>query len=376
MNKHGLYSQLGFEFQKLVFVYNVLGMGSSNQIIYEGCDDVEISSTYFPLFKLYDDSNPNKLIQVKSGNVDVATLKKVLMNWLIVLDKNKEYRLFLENKISFDYNDKSFIDKFVEEILTTTKRKNAIIRQVKDLYINDADKLKEDTLWIINNFKIDHYGLMDIKARSYELFKKDFSRANDNEIILQEQFDDFLRIIRSEIADKILEKIQLTLTRRELYNIVEDVRNRINEDKYDISYSEFKPTSEKKAELLLSKNGESIKQLKLVTHEKSRIIDYLVEQIFYEDFKSHFETIEKIKEIKDLEYLAHSNYEDVLFELEDESYTPKKLFIKTTSKELKSPLFLPQSSNISFYSRGCYIHLTDDTVDENLKIRWGELNED
>ena len=75
MNKHGLYSQLGFEFQKLVFVYNVLGMGSSNQIIYEGCDDVEISSTYFPLFKLYDDSNPNTLIQVKSGNVDVATLK-------------------------------------------------------------------------------------------------------------------------------------------------------------------------------------------------------------------------------------------------------------------------------------------------------------
>ena len=99
MDKYGLYSQLGFEFQKLVFVYYSLGIGSNNQITYEGCDDVAISSVYFPLFKLYDDSNPNTLIQVKSGIVDIQTFKKVLMNWLLVLDKNKEYRLLLENQI-------------------------------------------------------------------------------------------------------------------------------------------------------------------------------------------------------------------------------------------------------------------------------------
>ena len=375
MDKYGLYSQFGFEFQKLVFVYYSLGIGSNNQITYEGCDDVEISSVYFPLFKLYDDSNPNTLIQVKSGIVDIQTFKKVLMNWLLILDKSKEYRLLVENQLSFDY-DNNFIDELTKEILTTTKRRSAIIRQVKEIYINIVEQLKEDLLWLINNFKIEQHGIKDIKQKSYELFKRDFYRANDKEIILQEQFDDFLMIIRSEIADKILEKTQFALTRRELYNIIEDVRNRINEEKYDVSYSEFKPTSRKKAEQLFSKDGESVKQLKLITRQNSRIIDYLIEQIFYEDFKSHFEAIEKINEIKDLEYLAHSNYEDVLFELEDESYTPKQLFIRTTNKELKSPLFLPQSSNINFYSRGCYIHLTDDKVEEELRIRWGDSDED
>ena len=375
MDKYGLYSQFGFEFQKLVFVYYSLGIGSNNQITYEGCDDVEISSVYFPLFKLYDDSNPNTLIQVKSGIVDIQTFKKVLMNWLLILDKSKEYRLLVENQLSFDY-DNNFIDELTKEILTTTKRRSAIIRQVKEIYINIVEQLKEDLLWLINNFKIEQHGIKDIKQKSYELFKRDFYRANDKEIILQEQFDDFLMIIRSEIADKILEKTQFALTRRELYNSIEDVRNRINEEKYDVSYSEFKPTSRKKAEQLFSKDGESVKQLKLITRQNSRIIDYLIEQIFYEDFKSHFEAIEKINEIKDLEYLAHSNYEDVLFELEDESYTPKQLFIRTTNKELKSPLFLPQSSNINFYSRGCYIHLTDDKVEEELRIRWGDSDED
>lgn len=375
MDKYGLYSQLGFEFQKLVFVYYSLGIGSNNQITYEGCDDVEISSVYFPLFKLYDDSNPNTLIQVKSGIVDIQTFKKVLMNWLLVLDKNKEYRLLLENQILFDYGN-DFIEELTKEILATSKGRKAIIRQVKDVYIGSAEQLREDLLWLINNFKIENYGIIDIEQKSYELFKRDFARANDKEIILKEQFDDFLMIIRSEIADKILERTQFTLTRRELYNIIDDVRNRINENKYDISYSEFKPTSKKKAEQLFSKNGESVKQLKLITRQNSRIIDYLIEQIFYEDFKSHFEAIEKVNEIKDLEYLAHSNYEDVLFELEDESYTPKELFIRTTNKELKSPLFLPQSSNINFYSRGCYIHLTDDEVEEEFKIRWGDSDED
>ena len=156
MNRHGLYAQLGFEYQKLVFVYFLLNIGKSNQITYEGCDDVEITADYFPLFKVYDDTNPNTFIQVKSGDVDKSILQKVFMNWLLILDRNKEYTLFLEKSISIDYQEVGFIDELIEGIIKTAKRKNAIIRQVKDKYIGRIDELREDLTWIINNFRVEN----------------------------------------------------------------------------------------------------------------------------------------------------------------------------------------------------------------------------
>ncbi|MBQ6980286.1 MAG: hypothetical protein IJQ07_06545 [Clostridia bacterium] len=375
MNKAGLYAQSGFEYQKLVFTFFSLKMGHYNEVTYESCDDVEISNSYFPLFSIIDNTQPNTLIQVKSGDVDKETLKRVFVNWLLVFDPNKKFTLFLENPLVINYKEESFLDELINDVLTTKASCKSIIRQAKNKFENATKTLQDNLKEIIEKFVIENYSIDQVKEESFSLFKTFYS-PDDNEILNQERFEDYLRLIRSEIADKILERRPFVLTWRNLFNLIEDVRSRINADQYDISYTEFKASSDQKVDKLLSKNGDSVKQLKLITSDPSKILDFLTEQVFYEDFKSHFDSIEKTKEINDLEFLAFANYNDVMFELESEHASPKTIFIKTTNKELKSALFKSNSSSINFYSRGCYIHLTDNDVPDEIKIKWGDVHED
>ena len=81
----------------------------------------------------------------------------------------------------------------------------------------------------------------------------------------------------------------------------------------------------------------------------------------------------KNAEISNIELNANTNFNDVKGELisNNELISPAKLFYNSIKRDIRSPLFKMDSGQYNFYKKGCYIHLTDDGVDESISISWG-----
>ena len=81
------------------------------------------------------------------GNI----FKKILLNWLLKLDSDKQFICILENEISLP--DEDFADAFAKEIIESSKKKDALISRVKVKYSTQKnfDDLKIDIYFQIQN---------------------------------------------------------------------------------------------------------------------------------------------------------------------------------------------------------------------------------
>lgn len=288
MNKAGLYAQAGFEYQKLAFIYFSLQMENLSEITYEGVDDIEFTSPDFPTCYYRISSIKTKLIQVKSGNISKDIVKKVLLNWLLAFDSSQEYICITEHDIAIDFKNQAFFNELINDIETTNKKASSIIKQVKDFYSEKSTELKQNLHWLIDNAKFIKLDVSDLKSLSYELFEKTYTSKDEYEVIKQSQFEELEKTIRSNLADQMLLKKPYTLSHRSLINQITNILIKINRNNYDVDFTEFKDTAGSKIDKLLNGNGDSIKQIKLVTTRTEDLLTYLTEQIFYEDFRSHF----------------------------------------------------------------------------------------
>lgn len=377
MTNSGITAQYGFEFQKLAFIYYALKLAPENNIIYEGQDDVEISKPEQSV-RFYQS---NSFIQVKSGTVTNSILKKIFMNWLFSKGQPEQFICILENTMTIDYKVQSFADEIIQDIKNTkVNSKASIVWKLNKKYENDAEALKNDLNILIQKAQFISYSLEELNEECFNQFASEYGADTSFLSVNYERFGELYSSINYRISRTILKKESYILPFKELQKIISDVREKINDACYDISFDKFKARSKEKVEKILTMNTESVKQLKLVFPDNSEaIVNGLVEQIFYEDLRLYYSNIEKDEEIYDMEYNAHSNYEDVLqeFNATGELETPYKLYKKTTMQTINSPLF-PQlnSSGFKFYNRGCYIHLTDSEIDNDLKIKWGKTDED
>ena len=146
MDNSGIISQYGFEYQKLVFIYYAIQINNMDSIIYEGQDDVEIEENALAKFQ-----TSRSLCQVKSGEITSSIFKKILLNWLLKLDSDKQFICILENEISLP--DEDFADAFAKEIIESSKKKDALISRVKVKYSTQKnfDDLKIDIYYQIQN---------------------------------------------------------------------------------------------------------------------------------------------------------------------------------------------------------------------------------
>ena len=370
MGNPGITTQYGFEFQKLVFMYYALQLSVGNTIIYEGADDVELSGTdVLNRFRL-----GNCYIQAKSGNVTQSTAEKIFCNWLLAFNNDNEYKCVIERPLVCDYRNNSFRDDLIKKICEAKGRSDSLFVKVKKLYyINDVKELSEKLDFLINKAEFIQYSFDELYLTVKNNFAAEYCADTSVSFLHDERFGAIYDTICLAIRDAMINKISYVLPHKDLFKLISDVQSRMNNNRYDVSFSKFKAKSTSKLKEILKSESDAVKQLKVVfNNDVEQIMDNLTEKIFYEDLRNFFLQMSREDDIYDLEYLAHSNYKDVIIQLKlnGDDLVPQKIYRMTIDSDLESVLLSTSSANNKFYKRGCYIHLTDTDVDDELKIKW------
>lgn len=374
MNKAGLYSQRGFEFQLRFFVLNFLKLNKGEEILYEGMDDIELANDYIPIMGV------NKLgssfIQVKSGDVDRDIFKKIIMNWLLNYDENREYKCCFENPLSENYlQDKdSFANNLIDDITSTDKSNRSIIGKLKALYTNKINILKDRILHLINQLRINVKNEDNLNLEIKTIYKNHYAEDNVPDIINDNRIEYLINSVRGKIADSIMKVITPKFKYKDLIDYLYKATEAINDNNFDMTFFDFKTRNTNRVYQYLDKSI-AAKQLRLVKDDDQFIINNLVEEIFYKQFREFFINTNSEYHINNLELSANENYNRARMELDSNTLTPLSLYLKTTGKKLESPLFKNNSTNNNFYSEGCYVFLTDDDAPEQFKIEWGKLDD-
>ena len=375
MDNSGIITQYGFEYQKLVFIYYAIQINNTDSIIYEGQDDVEIEEEK----ALWKFQTLKSLCQVKSGDVTLPVFKKIILNWLLKMDQAERFICISENKVPV--YDEEFVDTFTKEIIDSSKRKDALISRVKVKYSTqkNSDDLRSDIKKLLSEAEFLSRDVDTLLEESIKKFAELYCADTDSKVVFRERYLTLCDNIHKRITQSVLKKEKYALSYRELFGEISTVREAITDSKYDIPFTEFKKRADAAMTRILDSQSDAVRQLKLVfPKNEEAVIHGLTEQMFYEDLRQHFVSINKQQEIYALENLAKYNYDRTLQDFVGYGIVrdPYKTYAKTIDKPLSSPLPPESSSNFLFYRHGCYIHLTDTDIDEDLKIKWGEIEDE
>ena len=374
MDNSGIISQYGFEYQKLAFVFYAIQMNNSDSIIYEGQDDVEIEDEK----NLANLQTRHILCQVKSGTITSNIYEKIVLNWLLKMEQAEQFICVAENPFSLP--SESFVEEFSKKILDSNKKPTALMSKVKAKYSTqkNADDLKADIQKLLEKTEIICKSIDTLLEDSIKKFAELYCADTDSVVIHRERYLKLSDSIHKQITQSIMKKEKYILSYRFLFPEISATLEAINDLRYDVSFTEFKGRLKPRMTKILNSQSDAVKQLKLVfPQDDNAIIEGLTELMFYDDLRQLFVGINKQKEINDLEHLAKFNYDETLrdFAGYGEPRTPYSTYKRTIEKKLSEPLPPENSPNFTYYKYGCYIHLTDTGVEEELKIKWGEIEE-
>lgn len=373
----GITSQYGFLYQRLIFVYKVLkNISPSCLFVFEGKDDIDVLPAEQISSITQDQST---YVQVKSGTVDQNCFNKIICNWLLMNDKpDPTYVLILENELSFEYDIDSQIANIYDYITKgKEKKRTAISRKTYELFkayidIDDTDCVKQKIKTILEMYTKTIISLDDLERTLLEIFKRDYCQdVVQYDIATQKRFNRFLQLLNAEIDNAIKSRAPYSLIYSQFFSIVSRVREEISDTKYTVDVTKYRKDFNSEATRIVTENSSrEVKQLMLVNPDAKFIVDNIINELFYKDFRQVYE-IHKETSISNIEETAHENFKDARFSLSpDEQKLPKKVFTETVDRPIVSDLM----PNSPIYRKGCYVYLTGDFVDEEKQITWGDDN--
>lgn len=376
MNNAGITAQYGFLFQRKAFILLALeNAGTKQTFTFEGKDDIEISADE----SIYSVKMPNSnYIQVKSGVVNEVCFCKIICNWLL-LDKTESDAiiLFAENQPEIQISNitKNAILNYI--LQGKEKKGNSIARQSYNKFQSLIETDRNSFLEKIENFlktvEIQICTMDNLDRRLEEIFFKNYCQdITEYELAKSKRLERFISYINQELDAKIKLKQSCTLLYADLIKMIMKTRDEINDHKYIAKIPELKRRARDKAVQLVKGNTiREVKQLYLVDNQDDFVIDGIVHELLYKDFRDVYISQKEV-EIINLEQNAHENYKTVKFSLDGpEASTPKKLYQNTVATPIEDSL-LPDGP---VYRKGCYIFLTREDIDEDSQITWGDYDE-
>ncbi len=340
-SNNGVYTQYGFEFQKVAFIYHILNNTdylTGVTYIYEKDDDVKITNHEKTL-----------LIQCKTSANQISTdiIYKTFKYWSDYYNKHKNEKITFILHTDNIFNIKKAKEKIINSNLYDTDTKNYIF--------NNLEYEKTTVEELFNNIKM--------------LLCNKFFKSVINDNIKNDITHDFINYMLSLLGKKILNSKKDENEHGELSNddiqdiIIElkDYKNNFNTN-IDRKRKEFDNDIE---ELLLSNIKEEVRQLRTIDLPDFMIKKYIGYMMIYEYVKSNYDDIEK-KSFDNNERQAFDNYEKVLYI--DKPKFPNELFSKTIDKVINITRVAQEINQ--FVSDGCYIYLTKEDTPSDKRIRW------
>lgn len=376
MNNAGITAQYGFLFQRKAFVLFALeNTGTKQTFTFEGKDDVEISTNECIYSVKTADSN---YIQVKSGTVDESCFCKIICNWLL-LDKipSDTLILFAENQLEVPISNVTK-DAILEYILKgKEKKKSSIARKTynkfQDIIETDRDAFLEIIDRHLQAIKLQVCSMDNLDRRLESAFFDNYCQdITEYELAKSKRLDRFISYINQEIDTALKSKEPCTLLYPDLIKIIMKTCDEINDQRYVAKIPELKKRVKGEATRLVEDNViREVRQLYLVDKHDEFVIDGIVHEMLYKDFRDVYIAQREV-EIINLEQNAYENFTTAKFSLDEpESFIPKKVYQRTIETPIGDSL-LPDGP---VYRKGCYIFLTGEGIDKDSQITWGDYDE-
>ena len=376
MNNAGITAQYGFLFQRKAFILFALeNAGTKQTFTFEGKDDIEISADEGIYSVKASDSS---YIQVKSGTVNQSCFCKIICNWLL-LDKapSDAIVLFIENQLeTLVGNDTK--DVILEYIMQgKVKKKSSIAWKTYNKFQNIIEENQDAFLNTIEQFlrsmEIHICSMDELDRRLEKAFFENYCRdITEYELAKSKRLERFISYINQEIDNALKYQRPCTLLYSDLMKMIMMSSDEINDHRYVAKIPELKKRAKSKATQLVEDNTiREVRQLYLVDKHDEFVIDGIVHELIYKDFRDIYISQKEV-EIINLEQNAYENYMNAKFLLDEpESSIPKRVYQRTVEMPIGDSL-LPDGP---VYRKGCYIFLTGDDIAEDSQISWGDYDE-
>ena len=376
MNNAGITTQYGFLFQRKAFILFALeNAGTKQTFTFEGKDDIEISTDESIYSVKTADSN---YIQVKSGTVNESCFYKIICNWLL-LDKTPSDALilFAENQLETPISDATK-DAIFEYVLKGKEKKRSSIawktyNKFQSLIGTDRDALLETIEKLLQIIEIHICSMDNLDRRLEKVFFENYCQdITEYELAKSKRLERFISYINQEIDTTLKSKRPCTLLYSDLIKMIMKTCEEINDHRYVAKIPELKKRVKSEAIRLVEDNAiREVRQLYLVDMHDEFVIDGIVHELLYKDFRDVYIAQREV-EIINLEQNAYENYTTAKFLLDEpESSIPKKVYQRTVETPIGGSL-LPDGP---VYRKGCYIFLTGEDIDEDSQITWGDYDE-
>lgn len=374
MDMSGIFSQFGFEYQKEVFINSLLMyFKSGTKAFYERDDDVSIGEYDEKLTKTLCD--PDRLIQCKSGTISHDILVHVFSNWLLALDNQKEFVLFLENNIDFSYSEQSIKDSLISKIESYPNGKKpssrAILYKLKEKYYDKStSKIKtqfiSDLAYVYKFFNVNIKSSAELYESSKSKFTAEYSAILEIESARNLRFDTFRDNIYILIRDELLKKNYIEIEYKDYWRIVEKSIHEVTDQLYNPSFIEFHKKHIDKIETIKKVLKRETDFFEKIGLDDKYIINLLINEMYYKLVKDHYVCIKQSDLTSLAESIANENYTRTKNQIQNDI---KNLFITTINQEIKAKIILN-----SKMQTGCYIFLSGDDADDEYFIDWSGFN--
>lgn len=373
----GIVAQYGFLYQKNVFIHTILAnLGMGRVFVFEGVDDIDMEDVDDGIFSVANEKGG--YIQVKSGSVNKQCFAKILGNWLLLDTSDEEestiYRLAMENSLAFDIYNSSFWSEIQNTYISSKDdKRTSICKRVYDKYLKEMENgcflLRLERL--ISKIDIYRSSMEELANESMEIFEKNYNQdIQIYDIAKLKRYERFQQYIFADIDLALKDKKKYVLDFAKCIQIIEKCREEISDKHYKVDFSQFKKKKESVARQIVEDAvRQEVRELKYVNSNETFVIDEIIKELLYKEFRNVYIKPRKV-DISNIEQAAKENYKETCNEL-GEKINTHDLFFDTVKKSLGSSLL----EDSPIYRNGCYVYLTGDEAEEDVKITWRVDNE-
>lgn len=365
----GIKSLAGFSFQIKVFFNLASKLQEGQQVEFESIDDIATSQNCKA--EKIDALNgkilmPNyESIQVKHTTLSEPLAKNVLYNWIQIENSSysiSQYVLITDKK----YNNSDLIrtiniDDFINEVMSSSKKANANITKVKEIFTTKSEIERKAIMEKI--FSKYEFQSIDIDSEIIDNYKDKLLKSV-SEVVFYQRLDELL----SELTDRVLKSVNslkpYLLTYTEFQKILNNVFERFSVNVSLPSYNNFKsinPIDLKNTEIA---NSREFKQLQYCSRSEIFIKRYLLQEQYYRKTRNNYLDLCMDSKCGDIEITAYENFEDIKEELQSTNTDSPQNRLKYTTDASNSYAGNEQ------IRKGVCIYLTSDNVSDENQISW------